>query len=110
MIIIGTLSRHSVHLLIALTAELKQNGITVDLKSIESIEELLRLARIVDAPQVNDLSSRLKIEHQLTPTQVTENNNAQAQAAQSNEYFSPSSSKQKTRTIIYRGVKMEVEI
>ena len=104
----GVLSRDAANLLVVLNAQLKEKGVTVDLKVIDTMESLLQIAKIFHCSELNDLANRLTIECQLTPlSSITE------PLAMNNDepvVSTPSVVAKKTKTVIYRGQKYEIEV
>lgn len=121
----GVLSREAANLLVVLTSQLKQKGITIDLKAIDTMDSLLQMARVFNEPELNDLANRLQqvVSGIETPAPVsapaktgTKTMMYRGQkvdyepAAQAAELPVPAAPKKRTKTIIYRGQKVEMEV
>ncbi len=48
----GVLSREAANILVVLTGQLKQKGISVDLKAIDTLDSLLQMARVFNEPEL----------------------------------------------------------
>ncbi len=124
------LSRDAANVLVVLTGQLKQKGISVDLKALDSMDSLLQMARVFNEPELNDLANRLQgavaaveapVVRGRQPIPVVPEMRAKTIMYRGQKVENePSVSvveipvspppKKRTKTIVYRGQKVEVEV